>query len=183
MMISCEEVGELSERPFCVAQPAPIEKSARLHVANETMENVRGVVRWALRLASGEAVLDGEEEARVEALSGLWLPKMDFSSYDELEVYISYSFEQDGTVVSEGTSLFTAPKHFHFQDPKLCVRREGSELVITAQAYAKQVAVEGVDGDVKFSDNFFDMNPGEHRIQILEGEASEFTVKSVYQIR
>lgn len=183
VMISCEEVGELSERPFCVAQPAPIEKSARLHVANETMENVRGVVRWALRLASGEAVLDGEEEARVEALSGLWLPKMDFSSYDELEVYISYSFEQDGTVVSEGTSLFTAPKHFHFQDPKLCVRREGSELVITAQAYAKQVAVEGVDGDVKFSDNFFDMNPGEHRIQILEGEASEFTVKSVYQIR
>lgn len=183
VMISCEEVGELSERPFCVAQPAPIEKSARLHVANETMENVRGVVRWALRLASGEVILDGAEEVRVEALSGLWLPKLDFSSYDELEVYISYSFEQDGTVVSEGTSLFTAPKHFHFQDPKLCVRREGSELVIKAQAYAKQVAVEGVDGDVKFSDNFFDMNPGERRIQILEGEASEFTVKSVYQIR
>ena len=34
VMISCEEVGELSERPYCVAQPAPIEKSARLHVAN-----------------------------------------------------------------------------------------------------------------------------------------------------
>ena len=42
VMISCEEVGELSERPFCVAQPEPIEKSARLHVANETMETVNG---------------------------------------------------------------------------------------------------------------------------------------------
>lgn len=183
VMISCEEIGELSERPFCVAQPAPIEKSARLHVANETMESVSGVVRWSLRRASGEVILDGAEEVRVEPLSGLWLSKMDFSSYDELEVYISYSFEQDGRVVSEGTSLFTAPKHFRFQDPKLHVRREGSELIVTAQAYAKQVAVEGVDGDVKLSDNFFDMNPGERRIEILEGEASEFTVKSVYQIR
>lgn len=183
VMISCEEVGELSERPFCVAQPAPIEKSARLHVANETMEKVSGLVRWALRRAAGEVILDGAEEVSVEPLSGLWLSKMDFSSYDELEVYISYSLEQNGVVVSEGTSLFTAPKHFQFRDPQLSLRREGNVLIITAQAYAKQVAVEGVDGDVKLSDNFFDMNPGERRVEILEGDAAEFTLKSVYQIR
>lgn len=183
VMISCEETGELSERPFCVAQPAPIEKSARLHVANETMESVNGVVRWALRSAAGEVILDGAEEVSVGPLSGEWLSRMDFSSYDELEVYISYSFEQDGVVVSEGTSLFTAPKHFRFQDPGLQLRREGSILIITAQAYAKQVAVEGVDGDVKLSDNFFDMNPGERRVEILEGDATAFTLKSVYQIR
>lgn len=183
VMISCEEVGELSERPFCVAQPAPIEKSARLHVANETMEKVSGLVRWALRRAAGEVILDGTEEVSVEPLSGLWLSKMDFSSYDELEVYISYSLEQNGVVVSEGTSLFTAPKHFRFRDPQLSLRREGNVLIITAQAYAKQVAVEGVDGDVKLSDNFFDMNPGERRVEILEGDAAEFTLKSVYQIR
>ncbi len=183
VMISCEEIGELSERPSCVAQPAPIEKSARLHVANETMESVRGVVRWALRQASGEVILEGEEEVSVEPLSGLWLSRMDFSSYDELEVYISYSFEKNGVVVSEGTSLFTAPKHFRFQDPGLTLRREGKVLVITAQAYARQVAVEGVDGDVKLSDNYFDMNPGERRVEILEGDAAEFSLKSVYQIR
>lgn len=183
VMISCEETGELSERPFCVAQPVPIEKSARLHVANETMEGVNGLVRWALRNAAGEVILDGAEEVRVEPLSGMWLPKMDFSSYDELEVYISYSLEQNGAVVSEGTSLFTAPKHFRFHDPKLALRREGNVLTITAQAYAQKVAVEGVDGDVKLSDNFFDMNPGERRVEILEGDASAFTLKSVYQIR
>ncbi|MDE7246421.1 MAG: glycoside hydrolase family 2 protein [Lachnospiraceae bacterium] len=183
VMISCEEIGELSQRPFCVAQPAPIEKSARLHVANETMESVDGVVRWALRRASGEVILDGAEEVSVEPLSGRWLSKMDFSSYDELEVYISYSLEQNGVVVSEGTSLFTAPKHFRFQNPRLTLRREGNVLIITAQAYAKQVAVEGVDGDVKLSDNFFDMNPGERSVEILEGDATEFTLRSVYQIR
>lgn len=183
VMISCEETGELSERPFCVAQPKPIEKSVRLHVANETMERVNGLVKWALRRASGEVILNGAEEVSVEPLSGLWLPKMDFSTHDELEVYISYSFGQNGVTVSEGTSLFTAPKHFRFQDPGLSLRREGNTLIVKAQAYAQKVAVEGVDGDVKLSDNFFDMNPGERSVEILEGDASEFTLKSVYQIR
>ena len=183
VMISCEETGELSERPFCVAQPEPIEKSVRLHVANETMERVKGLVKWALRRASGEVILDGTEEVSVEPLSGVWLSKEDFSSYDELEVYISYSFEQNGVTVSEGTSLFTAPKHFRFQNPGLSLRREGNTLIVKAQAYAQKVAVEGVDGDVKLSDNFFDMNPGEKRVEIVAGDATAFTLKSVYHIR
>lgn len=52
----------------------------------------------------------------------------------------------NGVVVSEGTSLFTAPKHCRFRDPELSLRREGNVLIITAKTYAKQVAVEGVDG-------------------------------------
>ena len=183
VMISCEEVGELSERPFCVAQPEPIEKSARLHVANETMEAVKGIVRWSLREASGEVILNGEQEVCVEPLSGVWLSKLDFSEYDELAVYISYSFEQEDVVVSENTSLFTAPKHFAFADPKLTWTRDGNTLEISADAYAKSVEIEGVDGDVRLSDNFFDMNPGVKRVEILAGDATDFTLKSVYQIR
>ncbi len=183
VMISCEEVGELSERPFCVAQPAPIEKSARLHVANETMERADGTVRWSLRKSDGEVILEGAQEVRVEPLSGLWLEKMDFSSYDELEVYISYSFEKENETVSENTTLFTAPKHFRFHDPQLSWRREGNSLIVSAAAYAKNVEIAGVDGDVKLSDNFFDMNPGKKRVEIVSGDASAFTLKSVYQIR
>ena len=86
-------------------------------------------------------------------------------------------------MVSEGTCLFTAPKHFVFKDPELSYRREGNSLFISAQAYAKSVEIRGVDGDVKLSDNFFDMNPGVRRVEILEGDATEFMLRSVYQIR
>ena len=183
IMISCEETGELSERPYCVAQPAPIEKSARLHVANETMMPVSGTVTWQLRTAAGEILLVGEERVRVEPLSGTWLGRQDFSAFNELEVYISYALDVEGQVVSEGTCLFTAPKHFVFKDPELSYRREGNSLFINAQAYAKSVEIRGVDGDVKLSDNFFDMNPGVRRVEILEGDATEFMLRSVYQIR
>lgn len=183
IMVSCEETGELSERPFCVAQPEPIEKSARLHVANETFEPVSGEVIWRLCSAKGEVLLSGKEKVTVEPLNGTWLMKQDFSAFNELEVYLSYAFEVDGKIVSENTCLFTAPKHFAFEDPRLSLRREGNSLIVSAQAYAKSIEIQGVDGDVKLSDNFFDMNPGEKRVEILEGDAKEFTLRSVYEIR
>ncbi|MCM1047861.1 MAG: glycoside hydrolase family 2 protein [Clostridiales bacterium] len=182
IMISCEEIGELSERPYCIKQPAPIEKAARIHVANETMEKVNGKVVWSLRESDGSIIISGEKNVAIEALDGVWLEKLNFSEYDELEVYISFAFLMDGKVVSEGTCLFTAPKHYPFKNPELSYRREGKELIISASAYAKNVAIEGVDGDVKLSDNFFDMNPGERRVEIIEGDAKEFSLKSVYDI-
>ncbi len=182
IMISCEETGELSERPFCIAQPAPIRKSAKIHVANETMSPVTGTVKWAIRTADSKILQEGTQKVTVEALSGVWIPEIDLAEYDELKVYISYQFEQDGKVISENTSLFTAPKHYGFLNPELSWRREGDELVITAANYAKNVAIEGIDGDVRLSDNFFDMNAGEKRIQIVEGEATDFKLVSVYDI-
>lgn len=182
VMISCEEKGELSERPYCIAQPASIEKSAVLHVANETRKSVWGTARWAVRDASAAILEEGAQEVTVAPLSGVWLPKIDLCRYDELQVYISYSFEQNGEIVSEHTALLTAPKHFPFRDPKLRLRREGDSLYISAEAYAKSVWIEGVDGDVKLSDNAFDLNAGERRVEITEGDAKAFRVWSVYDI-
>ena len=34
----------------------------------------------------------------------------------------------------------------------------------------------------KLSDNFFDMNPGERSVVILEGDAKEFRVRSVWNL-
>ncbi len=183
VMISCGEVGELSERPYCIAEPAPIEKSARLHVANETRERVEGKAVWQLCTPKGDILQKRENPVSVEPLSGTWLPKMDFSDYDELSVYLSFAFLVDGQIVSENTCLFTAPKHFSFENPMLSYVREGNNLIITAQAYAKNIEIQGTDGDVKLSDNFFDMNPGEKKIEILAGDATQFTLQSVYDIR
>ncbi len=54
--------------------------------------------------------------------------------------------------------------------------------MITAQTYAKNVMIEGIDGDVKLTDNYFDMNPGEKRVEIMDGDAKAFKVLSVYDI-
>ena len=119
----------------------------------------------------------------VPALSACWLEEMDFCDQDTYGSYVAYSLEDEaGSTVGSGTVLFCAPKHFRFADPKLEARREGDEIVVTAQAYARSVEIR-CNPDVVLEDNFFDMNAGLRRIRVLRGEPGGVSVRSVYDIR
>ena len=72
VMISCEETGELSERPFCVSEPHPIPVKARLHVANETMQEIKGTVKWKVCLPDSSVLLEGGQELTVPALEDVY---------------------------------------------------------------------------------------------------------------
>lgn len=182
VLISCEEIGELSERPFCVAEPAPIEKSARLHVANETLESINGTVKWQLREPDSNILQQGKFSVTVPPLDGVWLKKLDFTKYNEQTMHLSYQFFTEDRLVSQGSCLFTPPKHYAFQNPHLTLTREGRLLTVAANAYAKNVRIEGIDGDIKLSDNFFDMESGVYQVEIIEGDAREIRCSSVYDI-
>ena len=43
--------------------------------------------------------------------------------------------------------------------------------------------IEGVDGDLILSDNFFDMEKGEKRVKILKGKATSLTIKSLFDLQ
>ena len=89
----------------------------------------------------------------------------------------------EGRGVSEGTVLFTVPKYYRFVNPELCCEIMGDEIVIKSQAYARAVQIEGVDGDLLLSDNFFDMEKGEKRVKILSGETKQIRLRSLFDIR
>ena len=183
VMISAEERGQLDQNPqINEFHPAPIVRSARLNVTNETLQSVSGVVQWALRTPDGGVVRSGEETVTVPALSAAWLEELVFDEATLNGHYLSFAFVSGGSVISEGTALFCAPKHFEFADPALTVCREGEEIVVTAQAYAKFVAIESDDPDLLLTDNFFDMNPGRKRVRILRGKAEGLRVRSVYDL-
>ena len=128
-MLSCEERGELDQNPkINEFHPEPIIKSAHLCLSNESTEVVSGQVFWSLRHADGTVVREGRTEMTVPAGTSQWLEEVEFPEADVLEDYVSFAFLQGGKAVSGGTALFCAPKHFHFRDPQLTVRREGDEL-------------------------------------------------------
>jgi len=182
VMISCNETGEMTERPFCVAQPEPIKKAAQLNIANETMSKVSGIVKWALRDPSAKIHKSGEEKISVEALSSLWLPEFDFSDCDELSDYFSYELEVDGRIVSSGTVQFCMPKHYNFIDPKLTVKRVENRITVTAQSFAKSVEIYSDDEDFVLSDNYFDINGNSVTVDIIRGDPGNLKVRSVYEI-
>lgn len=184
VMISCEEIGETHTRPFVVLQPDAYDYSteARLSVANETTQDVCGVVCWELRAKDSTILQSGNESVTVPALSSVWLNPMDFHKTDVENNYLSFRFLVDDTVISEGTVLFTVPKHFNFIDPKLRYEIAGDTITIHADAFAKYVEIYSPDSDFIVSDNYFDMNAGEKTVKIMEGTPKTILLRSVYDI-
>ena len=185
VMISCEEIGETHTRPFIVMQHDYYDYStqARLNVTNETTAEVSGIVKWELRSADSKILQSGEEKINISPLSSYWLNNMDFNKTDVENNYLSYSFVIDGVAVSEGTVLFTAPKHFNFIDPNLRCEINGDTITVYADAFAKYVEIDSPDSDFLLSDNYFDMNAGSKTIKILEGTPITIKIRSVYDIR
>lgn len=183
VMISAEEEGELSQNPkINEYHPAPLEKSFRLNVCNETLRDVTGEVVWALRTPDGAIVRQNQQTLTIPAMSAKWLDKVDCADASLTGHYVSFAFVVDDVALSEGTCIFCAPKHFEFVNPRLTVETRGDTLLVTSHAYAKQVWLESEDADLLLDDNAFDMNPGTKVVRVVRGTAEKVRVRSVWDL-
>ena len=185
VMISCEELCETTTRKSVTAQPGKNISTAKICVTNETWDPVTGTVEWELRDPKSNIVCSGTQEITVAPFSSYWLDEMDFSDTAFLDNHLTYRFRTADGVVSEGSVLFTAPKHYHFADPNLqiIVSEDGKSVTVTADAYAKAVEIYSDDGYVQFCDNYFDMEKGSRTVQIVEGAGLALKARSVFDIK
>lgn len=183
LMLSCKEEGIMTQNTNVNAEPYEVKKSIQLCIANESMQKEKVTVRWALRNNNAEIKKEGSSEVTVEALSSLWLDTVDMQKASLYEDYVSYEMLRDGEVISQGTVIFSVPKHFKFIDPKLSYRIDNDEIIISAQGYARSVEIINENDDMLLEDNYFDMNAGERRVKILSGKPVGIKLRSVYDIR
>jgi beta-mannosidase len=192
--ISCEEHGEPDQKPYPNTQPQPVDFSADLHVANETGAPVHGTVVWTLRRPDSSPALypgtakqvAGRQDLEVPAYGGAWADHIDLNGVidqergDQMELHLEFSFVSDGQEISRGTALFCAPKHYRFADPCLHLSAEAGQLTVTAEAFAKAVAISSEDGDLRLEDNFFDMEKGTRTVRITgTAPAGAYRVRSL----
>ena len=191
ILLSCEEHGEIDQKPHANTLPKSVDVSADLHVANETADTVYGTVIWSLRLPDSSVVREGSFEVTVPAYGGIWLPHLDFNDQDRLKVHLTYELLVDGKAISSGTTLFCAPKHYAFIDPQLQVSVDGNTVTVNAKNYAKYVSVETENGVLRLDDNFVDMEAGTRTFHILPsrdftddgtGVSGAYRVRSVFDI-
>ena len=159
------------------------DKSTRLNVPNQTRRAEKVHVRWALRSADASVVSQWEEDVEVPALTSVWLDKMELPEADIFSQYVSYEMEKDGKIISSGTVIFSYPKYFRYEDPKLSYEIDGDEIIVRAHAYAKSVEILNENEDLILEDNYFDMNAGEKRVKMLSGDIEKLRLRSVYDIR
>jgi beta-mannosidase len=185
VLLSCEEVGEAQNRRSVNMERGVFktEKSAQLCVTNDTRYALNGKIRWELRDMDSVILQSGEEEVTVSPLSVKRLEKMDFSGINPQTAHLTFALVAEGKTISQGSVLFTQAKYYDFQNPNLRCEIADGEILVYSDAYAKSVWIEGVDGDILLEDNAFDMEKGCRKVRILSGNATNVTVKSVYNIR
>lgn len=185
VLISCKETGERTTRPVVTMEQSVYgyETLAQFCVTNDTMEEIEGIIHWALRDNASSILKEGFESITVPALCAVWMDEMDLNKTDVDCTYLSFEFILDNKEVSEGTVLFTAPKYFRFLDPELKYEICKDEITVYASAYAKFVEIDSPDSDFVLSDNYFDMNGGKRTVKILEGTPKNIMLRSVYDIK
>jgi beta-mannosidase len=183
LLISCEEKGEFDGGKTIISQTLNTDIFARLSVANETMQDVSGIIHYRLCNEKSQILLSGECTVFVPKLSSVWLNALDFRDWDVRNSYLWYEFMVDGKAVSWGSTLFTIPKYYRFQNPHITYDILNDTIYVHADAYAKNVEIDSDDDDMVLSDNFFDMEAGSVSVQILRGTPRSLKIRSVYDIR
>ncbi|MBU3840730.1 MAG: glycoside hydrolase family 2 protein [Candidatus Ruminococcus intestinipullorum] len=182
VMISCEEKSWMTEAANMNRQHFVFEKSIRLNVTNETLEEKTIIVNYAIRNAKAEIQSEHSKEILVPALSSVWLDKVLLDELDPFTEYVSYEAQENGNTISSGTVIFSYPKYFKYEDPQLSYTIEGDEIIVTAKAYAKSVEILNEEENLVLEDNYFDMNAGEKRVKILRGNRDGIKLRSVYEL-
>lgn len=182
ILISCEEKGMMGSGQELVRLPFEFEKSIRLCVTNETMQQEELAVRWQLRDAHAKILRSEEKILMVPALTSVWLDKVELPDIDIYREYVSYQVLRGEEELSGGTVIFSYPKYFRYEDPQLTAEVSGNHITVTASGYAKSVALWNENEDLVLSDNYFDLNGDSRTVEILSGDAGSIKIRSVYDI-
>ncbi len=183
VLVSCEEESWMTQEANMNRQHFEFEKSVRFNVSNETRQERTIRLEWQIRNASAKVLREESCQITVPALCAVWLDKTELPEIDVFTEYVSFQAFEGETQISEGSVIFAYPKYFRYEDPKLTYRIEDGEIVIRSEAYAKSVEIQNENEDLILSDNYFDMDTGEKRVQILRGKAEGIRLRSVYDIK
>ena len=141
-----------------------------LHLSNETLQPVTGVLTWRLRDNASKVIKEGTAEVSMAAMQSGAVLSLDFAaeldSREKLRsAYLEYDFtDADGVLHKGADLLFVRAKHYTLPDPQLSVTVSEADdrfiLTVSAAAYTKFVQLDFDAFDPVFSDNYFSVSAG-----------------------
>lgn len=152
-----------------------------LYITNDSMNRIKGEIEWKFRNADGTVLSGDKISVELEKLTAKSFVHLDFTNClvgeQKRNNYLEFSLLIDGKCVSNGEVLFVKPKHFVWKQPNISFSIEESleEFKITLMSlyYAGFVELEHVNGDIIFSDNYFNLSPGNTKEILINKEDLE----------
>jgi len=164
------------------------EKNAvmKVHLSSDLQEEWICEVRWRLMRLDGEVLDSGEEKVNAAPLVSQLVFEKDFSHLtldEKRETVFVVQLVKDDAVLSTQLGIFVRNKHLQLVEPQLkaYLRDDGNgDILIKVEAgyLARFVELSLDDADVVFSDNYFDVLPGE-TVQVTCPKPEGWTIDDV----
>lgn len=140
----------------------------RLYVLNDRIENKVATLEYALFDFDDGVVLSKTVDIAVEDSLVVDIPSDWLSRCDKQHSGLVATLKEDGKIVSRKTLLLDKEKNLKLPKAKLktiiSVKGNTLELKIKTDKYARLVKAECSKTHLPFSDNFFDLLPGEEKV-------------------
>jgi beta-mannosidase len=143
--------------------------SMKVHLTSDLLEPWEGNVRWRLMRIDGEVLEKGEEDAALAPLTSRMVFEKTFDGLpltEQRETVFVTQLVKEGEVLATQLATFVPNKHLQLVNPQLKAYLRGGQqkecIIELESAYlARFVELSLDDADVVFSDNYFDVLPGE----------------------
>lgn len=161
-----------------------------LYCINDSMDIVSGIVKYSLCALDGKTVFRNEISTVLDPLSSKLIINGNLHKADPKDIYLNVKFFVDGKCVSERTKIFVPDKDLKLKkaDIKKSVSYENGLLTVklSADTFCRSVMVDIENFKTPFSDNYFDLLPGEEKVITVktdkEYDENDVTVKSLCDV-
>lgn len=141
----------------------------KVHLTSDLQARWMGEVDWSLMRIDGEVIDSGKVDVEVDKLSSKIIFEKNFSHLslqEKRETVFVARLSEDGKVLVTQLATFVRNKHLQLVNPQLKAylkdSREGMVTIELRSEYlARFVELSLDDADIVFSDNYFDVLPGE----------------------
>lgn len=162
-----------------------------VYINSDSLKAIEGKLSIKLLTFAGKVVFQKDMDVQVKPLSNkifFSIPSAELlKGLDKNELVLSTVLTRNGLVISDNLLYFDHCKFLKFQNPEIKTEIVpdglGFEIVLSASSLAKSVYLSLPNGDDGFSDNFFDLLPGDNVKIKLKTDLSLEVVKANLAVR
>ncbi|MEW5676939.1 glycoside hydrolase family 2 protein [Flavobacterium enshiense] len=154
----------------------------KVYVINDALSPKAGQLVLQLLDFNGNVLWEKMDGVQIDDNSSKMVhafDKKEFETFDPKQIVFAVTLISDDAEAKRALHYFTKPKELQLKTPKIVVSQiDDNTVEVTTDVLAKYVFLKAAN--VKFSDNYFDLLPGEKKEIRFEGNVKGVTVKSLY---
>jgi len=151
-------------KPLCLSADLT-DECADIWLLNETPEETSGTLTWSVMDFKGTVLSSGRLPARAGALTPERVARLPWTGKGKKDIVLTARYESGGALIDSGDWLAVSDRDADFEKPAIdtgvTTDGETAAIRLTSDRFARRVELRLDGEEALFSDNFFDILPGE----------------------